>query len=142
MTVPGDLNSLNKQTLAHLISGRQSFVSGRRMQSGRNPTRPFVSDGRTRPGRRVSRPSETGVVSVTDTLTSPPRQTEAWVGVLAKGWCSHIAPVVVMRASLAEITTRYVDVILPQSYGSQKTVQKAKRLLILSKLRVCLLTGS
>ena len=34
-----------------------------------------------------------------------------------------------MRALLAETTTRYVDVILPQSYGSQKTVQKAERLL-------------
>ena len=50
---------------------------------------------------------------------------------------SHRTPSVVMRARLRE-TTRYVDVILPQSYGRQTTVQEAKRLLSLSKLQVCL----
>ena len=55
---------LNKQTPRHLISGRQSLVSGRRRRSRRNPTRPFVSDSRSRPARRVSRQSETGVVSI------------------------------------------------------------------------------
>ena len=128
---------MNKQTPAHLISFRQSLRSGRRRQSGRNPTRPFVSDGRTRPGRPFSRRSETGVVSIgalqTDRYSYPDRRKRglAYYRTVYSVWAktSHLAPSVVMRALLAETTTRYVDVILPESYGSQNTVQKAKRLL-------------
>ena len=58
------LGQLNKQTSAHLISGRQSLVSGRRRQSRQNSTRPFVSDLRSRPAHRVSRRFETDVVSI------------------------------------------------------------------------------
>ena len=77
-TVSGELTShpiislLNKQILAHFVSGRQSLVLGRRRQSRQNPSRPFVSDGQTRAGCRVSMIQEQRRVDqhVTDIWTS------------------------------------------------------------------------
>ena len=63
-----------KDTSAHLISGWQSLVSGRRRRLRRNPTRLFVSDSRSRPAHRFWRRSETGVVSI------GALQTDMWTG--------------------------------------------------------------
>ena len=48
----------------HVITELSTFIGRRWSHSGRNPTRPFVSESRSRPARRVSRRSETGVVSI------------------------------------------------------------------------------